>query len=58
MAVQSQESTLDQLFESVDLLNKEGLYDAADFVKRHIEVIMVRNIWGFHPELDRQGDRQ
>ena len=51
MPEQSQASTLDQLYQSVIILNDAGLYDAAaDFIKRQIELIEKKNIWGFHPE--------
>jgi hypothetical protein len=51
---QSQESTLDQLYQAVDVVNKAGLYDAADFIKRQIELVEKKNIWGFHPEFNRK----
>lgn len=32
-----QRSTTDQLRDAVGILNREGLYDAADFIRRHVE---------------------
>ena len=43
-AVQSQGSTLDQLKELHQLANQNGLYDAADLVRRLIENTEKRNV--------------
>ena len=39
---QSQESLLDQLWESVVLCNRNGLYDAADYIKNKAQAIEDR----------------
>ena len=46
---QHQGSTLEQLYLALPVLYHQGLYDAADFIKREIECIEKKNIWGFHP---------
>jgi len=49
---QHQGATLDQLYLAIPVLHHQGLHDASDFIKRQIEVIEKKNIWGFHPEFD------
>lgn len=53
---QSQESLTDQIYELIDLANQNGLYDAADWVKKRFDEPLATSFPHFFKEALPHGD--